>query len=65
MFYITYYEPSTLYNFFRYLNEKSLLRHAFKDILPPELLYRKKSPYPKTYNPNYEWLKEYKPEIIL
>lgn len=35
---------------------KGLLREAFKDILPPELLYRKKSPYPKTYNPNYERL---------
>ena len=34
--------------------EKSLLRDAFKDIVPHELLYRKKSPYPKTYNPAYE-----------
>jgi asparagine synthase (glutamine-hydrolysing) len=24
--------------------------------LPIELLFRKKSPYPKTYNPNYEFL---------
>lgn len=36
--------------------EKSLLRDAFRDTLPPELLYRKKSPYPKTYNPNYDAL---------
>ncbi len=36
--------------------EKSLLRDAFADALPPELLHRKKSPYPKTYNPNYERL---------
>ena len=36
--------------------EKSILRDAFRDVLPPELLYRKKSPYPKTYNPNYERL---------
>ena len=36
--------------------EISLLRDAFKDVLPHELLYRKKSPYPKTYNPNYERL---------
>lgn len=36
--------------------EKSILRDAFHDVLPPELLYRKKSPYPKTYNPNYERL---------
>jgi len=33
---------------------KSLLRDAFRDLLPAEILYRKKSPYPKTYNPNYE-----------
>jgi len=32
---------------------KGLLRDAFKGLLPPELLLRKKSPYPKTYNPNY------------
>jgi len=32
---------------------KGLLRDAFKGLLPPELLERKKSPYPKTYNPNY------------
>ena len=36
--------------------EKSLLREACKDLLPEELLLRKKSPYPKTYNPNYEQL---------
>lgn len=35
---------------------KSLLRDACKDLLPDELLYRKKSPYPKTYHPNYERL---------
>ena len=34
--------------------EKSLLRDAFCDLLPPELLHRKKSPYPKTYHPGYE-----------
>lgn len=33
---------------------KGLLRDAAKDLLPPELLYRKKSPYPKTYSPVYE-----------
>ena len=27
--------------------EKSLLRESCKDLLPPEILYRKKSPYPK------------------
>ena len=36
--------------------EKKLLRDACKDLLPPELLYRKKSPYPKTYSPMYEAL---------
>ena len=34
--------------------EKRLLRDACKDLLPPQLLYRKKSPYPKTYSPVYE-----------
>lgn len=36
--------------------EKALLRDAMKDLLPPELLTRKKSPYPKTYHPGYERL---------
>lgn len=36
--------------------EKALLRDATKDLLPPELLHRKKSPYPKTYHPGYEQL---------
>lgn len=34
--------------------EKSLLREACGDLLPEKILHRKKSPYPKTYNPNYE-----------
>lgn len=33
--------------------EKAILRDAMKEYLPNELLNRKKSPYPKTYNPNY------------
>lgn len=33
--------------------EKGLLRYAFRDLLPNEVCYRKKSPYPKTYNPIY------------
>ncbi len=33
---------------------KGLLRDTAKDLLTPELLYRKKSPYPKTYSPIYE-----------
>lgn len=36
--------------------EKALLRDATKDLLPEELLHRKKSPYPKTYHPGYEQL---------
>ena len=35
---------------------KALLRDACKDLLPEELLHRKKSPYPKTYHPGYEKL---------
>ena len=33
--------------------EKGLLREAVKDLLPQEVLYRKKSPYPKTLDPHY------------
>jgi len=33
--------------------EKGLLREAMKDVLPEKVLYRKKSPYPKTHNPNF------------
>ncbi len=33
--------------------EKGLLRYAMKDILPEEIVERKKSPYPKTWNPTY------------
>jgi asparagine synthase (glutamine-hydrolysing) len=33
--------------------EKGLLRHAFNDILPEAVTWRKKSPYPKTHNPEY------------
>lgn len=36
--------------------EKSLLRKAAEGFLPNEVLYRKKSPYPKTYDPAYEKL---------
>ncbi|MFD2443150.1 asparagine synthase (glutamine-hydrolyzing) [Bacillus sp. CGMCC 1.16607] len=43
--------------------EKGILRKALEGILPNEILYRKKSPYPKTHNPQYTrsvtiWLKE-------
>ena len=33
--------------------EKGLLRCAVEGILPQEILWRKKSPYPKTYDPHY------------
>ena len=36
--------------------EKGLLRRAMEDILPKRVLYRKKSPYPKTHDPRYEAL---------
>ncbi len=34
--------------------EKGLLRAAMGDILPPSIAHRKKSPYPKTFDPQYE-----------
>jgi asparagine synthase (glutamine-hydrolysing) len=33
--------------------EKGLLRKAMEGYLPEEILWRKKSPYPKTHNPSY------------
>lgn len=33
--------------------EKGLLRQAMRDYLPEKILWRKKSPYPKTHNPAY------------
>lgn len=36
--------------------EKGLLRHAARKWLPDSVLFRKKSPYPKTYDPGYEKL---------
>ncbi len=33
--------------------EKGLLRHIMKGVLPDEIVNRKKSPYPKTFNPTY------------
>lgn len=36
--------------------EKGLLRKAMEGYLPNEVLYRKKSPYPKTYDPRYQQL---------
>ncbi|MGE5630781.1 MAG: asparagine synthase (glutamine-hydrolyzing) [Caulobacteraceae bacterium] len=33
--------------------EKGLLRRALAGVLPDDVLWRKKSPYPKTHNPNF------------
>lgn len=33
---------------------KGLLREAGRGLIPEEILFRKKSPYPKTYHPDYE-----------
>ncbi|KGP90759.1 asparagine synthase [Pontibacillus chungwhensis BH030062] len=43
--------------------EKGILRKALEGLLPDDVLYRKKSPYPKTHNPVYtkavvSWLGE-------
>ena len=35
---------------------KGLLRQASRGLLPDEILHRRKSPYPKTYDPKYEEL---------
>jgi len=32
---------------------KGILRKALEDLLPPDILYRAKSPYPKTHHPLY------------
>ena len=43
---------------YKYHNQevKSLLKDAAAGVLPREVLYRKKCPYPKTYDPQYERL---------
>ena len=45
--------------------EKGLLREAVKDLLPEEVLWRKKSPYPKTHHPQYAALVERELEGLL
>ncbi|MBP2243047.1 asparagine synthase (glutamine-hydrolyzing) [Cytobacillus eiseniae] len=45
--------------------EKGILRKALEGILPNEVLYRKKSPYPKTYHPQYMNLVKNKLTAIL
>ena len=41
---------------YKYRNNitKGLLRDTFKGLLPDDILFRKKSPFPKNYNPKYE-----------
>ena len=38
--------------------EKGLLRYAVTGLLPEKILHRKKSPYPKTFDPRYEQIME-------
>lgn len=45
--------------------EKGLLRHAVRDLLPEEIVMRKKSPYPKTFDPRYEQLMEGRLQKVL
>ncbi|SEJ29580.1 asparagine synthase (glutamine-hydrolysing) [Bhargavaea ginsengi] len=45
--------------------EKGLLRRAMEGILPTDILYRKKSPYPKTHHPAYMRLVKEKLQDIL
>ena len=45
--------------------EKGLLRYAMEGYLPKEILWRKKSPYPKTYDPKYMELVSRSMKILL
>lgn len=45
--------------------EKGLLRYAMADYLPQEVLYRKKSPYPKTWDPAYRKIMESRLQSLL
>ncbi|MDD6200737.1 MAG: asparagine synthase (glutamine-hydrolyzing) [Firmicutes bacterium] len=45
--------------------EKGLLRHAMEGLLPEEVLWRKKSPYPKTWDPEYLRLVSERLEALL
>lgn len=40
--------------------EKGLLRYAMSDYLPQKVLNRRKSPYPKTYDPRYDQIVRHK-----
>ena len=45
--------------------EKGLLRTALSDLLPQQVLWRKKSPYPKTFDPRYTEMVTQRLESIL
>lgn len=45
--------------------EKGLLRHAVAGLLPEAVLHRKKSPYPKTFDPRYEAMMEQRLRALL
>ncbi|MBP3304882.1 MAG: asparagine synthase (glutamine-hydrolyzing) [Oscillospiraceae bacterium] len=45
--------------------EKGLLRYAMEGMLPEEVLWRKKSPYPKTFDPQYLQLVSKRLEALL
>ncbi len=45
--------------------EKGLLRKAMEGLLPEAVLWRKKSPYPKTYDPTYLSLMTHRMEALL
>ena len=45
--------------------EKGLLRQAVAGLLPEQVLHRKKSPYPKTFDPRYEELVTERLERVL
>ncbi len=45
--------------------EKGLLRLAVQCLLPKEIIERKKSPYPKTFDPEYERIMEARLNAIL
>lgn len=45
--------------------EKGLLRRAMEGMLPEQVLYRKKSPYPKTFDPRYSELISQRMQTLL
>lgn len=56
--------PWTMKNYLG--REKGLLRYAMRGVVPDQILWRKKSPYPKTFDPRYLLLvKERLAEILI